>query len=199
MTRPPEDPELPGLLADAVEALRRSGDRWSIAYALVPLGEVALLTGDVPAAVRAHEEALALVRSISDEHLTATLLDQLALDALLAGDVPAARERLVESARLHREVRDQEGLAYCLDGLAALCLASGDPHLAGRLAGAAEAARAELGVTVWPMLRSLAAQLDEMVRAALGEEDDRRERATGAAAGPWSVLEEGLAAVSAGT
>jgi hypothetical protein len=146
--------------------------------------------------VRAHEEALALVRSIGDDHLTATLLDQLALDALLSGDVPAVRERLVESARLHREVRDQEGLAYCLDGLAALSLASGDPHLAGRLAGAAEAARAELGVTVWPMLRSLAAQLDEMVRSALGEEDDRRERAAGAAAGPWTALEEGLAAIT---
>ena len=199
MTRPPEDPQLAGLLADGVAALRRSGDAWSIAYALVPLGDVALLAGDVPAAVRAHEEALALVRSIADEHLTAALLDQLALDALLSGDVPSARERLVESARLHRQVRDQEGLTYCLDGLAALCLASGDPHLAGRLAGAAEAARAELGVTVWPMLRSLAAQLDEMVRAALGEQDDRRERAAGAAAGPWTALEEGLAALAGAT
>jgi predicted ATPase len=196
MTRPPDDPQLPALYAEGVEALRRSGDPWSIAYALVPFGDVALLAGDVPAALRAHEEALALVRSIGDDHLTATLLDQLALDALLAGDVSAARERLIESAGLHREVRDQEGLGYCLDGLAALCLAMGDPYVAGRLAGAAEAARAELGVTVWPLLLSLAAQLDAMVARALGADDDRRERAAGAAAGPWTTLEEGLAAVT---
>ena len=149
-----------------------------------------------PGRSRAHEEALDLVRSIGDDHLTATLLDQLAFDSLLAGDVPAARERLVESAHLHREVRDQEGLAYCLDGLAALCLTLGDPHAAGRLAGAAEAARAALGVTVWPLLQSLAAQLDAMVATALGPDDDRRERAAGAAAGPWTALDEGLAVLS---
>jgi predicted ATPase len=196
MTRPPDDPQLRILFTEAVAAVRRSGDPWSIAYALVPLGDLALLEGDVPAAIEAHEEALALVRSIGDDHLAATLLDQLALDALLAGDAPLARERLVESAVLHREVRDQEGLAYCLDGLAALCLALGDPHIAGRLAGAAEAARAALGVTVWPLLQSLATQLDDMVRAALGADEDRRERAAGAAAGPWTALAEGLAAVS---
>jgi predicted ATPase len=196
LTRPPDDPQLPSLYAEGVEALRRSGDPWSIAYALVPHGDVALLAGDVAAASRIHEEALGLVRSIGDDHLTATLLDQLALDALLAGDVTAARERLVESARLHREVRDQEGLAYCLDGLAALCLSLGEPHAAGRLAGAAEAARTELGVTVWPLLQSLAAQLDTYVATALGPEDDRREREAGAAAGPWTALDEGLAVVS---
>jgi predicted ATPase len=196
MTRAPDDPQVPGLYAEGVEALRRSGDPWSIAYALVPHGDVALLAGDLPTASRVHEEALALARSIGDDHLTATLLDQLALDALLAGDVPAARKRLLESAELHREVRDQEGLAYCLDGLAALCLTLGDPHAAGRLAGAAEAARAELGVAVWPLLQSLSVQLDAMVATALGPEDDRRERTAGAAAGPWTALEEGLAVLS---
>jgi hypothetical protein len=54
----------------------------------------------------------------------------------------------------------------------------------------------ELGVTVWPLLQSLATQLDEQVRTALGPEDDRRERAAGAVAGPWTALDEGLAAVS---
>jgi hypothetical protein len=80
--------------------------------------------------------------------------------------------------------------------MAALCLAMGDPHAAGRLAGAAEAARDELGVTVWPLLQSLAAQLDQMVAGALGAEDDRREREAGAEAGPWTALDEGLAVLS---
>ncbi|SOD94449.1 ATP-binding protein [Blastococcus haudaquaticus] len=196
MTRSPDDPQLPALLAEGVAELRRSGDTWSVVYGLVPLGDVALLSGDVAGAVAAHEEGLRLARGIGDEHLVATLLDQLALDALLAGDAAGARGRLTESAAVHRRVRDQEGLAYCLDGLAAVCLAQGDPRTAARLSGAATAARAEVGVTVWPMLRTLADGFEQTLRSALGEEEDRRQRAAGAALGPWQALEEGLAAIS---
>jgi predicted ATPase len=194
MTRPPDDPALAGLLGEGVAALRRSGDAWSVAYALVPFGDVALLTGDLPGAVQAHEDALALARAIDDEHLIAALLDQLGLDALLTGDLELARNRVVEAAALHRRTRDQEGLAYTLDGFAALALYRGDPHAAARAAGAAAAARAELGVAVWPLLRSLADQLSAAITAALGEEADRRERAAGAALGPWSALDAAVGA-----
>lgn len=196
MTRPPEDPELPGLLADAVAALRRSGDDWSVAFALVPHGDAKLLAGELDGAVRAHEEALELARGLGDDHLTATLLDQLGLDALLAGDGPAARERLTESAALHRAVGDQEGLAYCLDGVAGLAMLLGDARLAARLSGAADAVRASIGVAVWPMLQSLLGRLAEGVRAVLGEAEDRRERAAGAATDPWDALDAGLAATA---
>ena len=197
MTRPPEDPGLPGLLADAVAALRRSGDTWSVAFALVPHGDAALLAGDLAAAVRAHEEALDLARALGDDHLIATLLDQLALDAILTGDVPAARERLAGAAALHRAIGDQEGLAYCLEGLAGVSLLSGDARTAAWLCGAADAVRASIGVAVWPMLRSLVAQLADGVRAALGEDAEREARAAGAATDPWEALDTGLAAVGA--
>ena len=196
MTRPPEDPELPGMLADAVAALRRSGDSWSVAFALVPHGDAALLAGDLDAAVRAHEEALGLARAIGDDHLTATVLDQLGLDALLAGDISAARLRLADAAALHRSIGDREGLAYCLDGLAGLALLTGDARTAAWLAGAADAVRTSVGVAVWPMLRSLVAQLADGVRAALGADEDARERAAGAATDPWEALDAGLAAAA---
>jgi hypothetical protein len=99
---------------------------------------------------------------------------------------------VVEAAGLHRRIRDQEGLAYTLDGFAALALYRGDPHAAARAAGAAAAARAALGVAVWPLLRSLADQLSAAIRAALGDEEDRRERSAGAALGPWSALDAAL-------
>jgi predicted ATPase len=197
MTRPPEDPALPGLLADAVAALRRSGDTWSVAFALVPHGDAALVAGDLTAAVRAHEEALDLARALGDDHLIATLLDQLALDAILTGDVAAARERLTGAAALHRAIGDQEGLAYCLDGLAGVALLSGDARTAAWLCGAADAVRASIGVAVWPMLRSLVTQLAAGIRAALGEDEDRRAGAAGAATDPWEALDAGLAAVGA--
>jgi predicted ATPase len=192
MTRTAEDPALPSLLAEAVEALRRSGDAWSVAFALVPHGDAALLAGDVPAAVRAHEEALGLARGLDDEHLTATLLDQLGLDALMAGDPAAARARLTEAASLHRAGQDREGLAYCLDGLAGLALLAGDARTAARLSGAADAVRTSLGVAVWPMLRPLVAQLEDGIRSSLGDAENRTARAEGAAADPWAVLETGI-------
>ncbi|WP_167760609.1 DUF4062 domain-containing protein [Blastococcus sp. CT_GayMR16] len=197
MTLSPEDPTLPALLEESVAALRRSGDTWSVAFVLVPHGDAALLAGDLAAAVRAHEEALDLARELGDDHLTATLLDQLGLDALLAGDVGSARDRLAGAAALHRELGDQEGLAYCLDGLAGLSLLTGDAPAAARLSGTATAVRRSIGVAVWPMLQPLVAQLADGVRAALGEDEDRRERAAGATTDPWAALDAGLAAVAA--
>ena len=180
-----------------VSAQRRSGPTWSIPYALVPYGDAALLAGDLPAAVRAHGEALELARRTGDEHLVATVLDRLGTDAVLSGDLATAHERLFRSADLHRQIRDQEGLANCLDGLAALVLALGVPRAAARLAGAADAARAALGVAVWPLLRAQVDRLAEEIRAPLGEDDEPRERAAGAAAGPWAALAAGLDAVTA--
>jgi predicted ATPase len=193
MTRTAEDPALPALYEEAVGALRRSGDAWSVAFALVPHGDAALLAGDVPAAVRAHEEALGLAQDLDDEHLVAILLDQLGLDALMAGDTSVARDRLSEAAALHRAGQDREGLAYCLDGLAGLALLTGSPRDAARLSGAADAVRTALGIAVWPMLRPLVDQLADGVRAALGEDENRAARTEGAAADPWALLDAALA------
>jgi len=192
MTRTAEDPGLPALYEEAVQALRRSGDSWWVAFALVPHGDAALLSGDVPAALRAHEEALGLAQELGDDHLTGTLLDQLGFDALMAGDPDTARTRLAAAAALHRAGQDREGLAYCLDGLAGLALLTGDARAAARLSGAADAVRAALGMAVWPMLRPLMAQLDDGIRAGLGDADDRTARAEGAAADPWEVLDAAL-------
>ncbi|MGY1702949.1 ATP-binding protein [Geodermatophilus sp. SYSU D00697] len=195
MTLPAGDPGLAPTLDAAVDALRASGDTWSVAFAQVFRGAVAVLAEKPAEAARIHREALDLARSLGDEHLAATLADQLALDALLAGDAGEARTLLAEAAALHRQLRDLEGLAYCLDGLSALALARGDAGRAARLSGAAEAVRTELGVAVWPPLRPLAERLDEGIRAVLGPAEDRRLRAAGAATDPWTALDEGLAAL----
>ncbi|MGK5111143.1 MULTISPECIES: ATP-binding protein [unclassified Geodermatophilus] len=199
MTLPPGDAELAPTLDAAVAALRASGDTWSVAFALLFRGAVAVL-GDAPAeATGLHREALDLARTIGDEHLAAAFHDQLALDALMTGDLPTVRDSLAEAAELHRQLRDLEGLAYCLDGLAALALALGEPAMAARLAGSAAAARRELGVAVWPPLQPLARRLSDAIAEALGPDEDRRERAAGARLDPWTALDEGLATVRKAT
>jgi hypothetical protein len=48
---------------------------------------------------------------------------------------------------------------------------------------------------VWPPLQPLAQQLCDAISAALDPDEERRQRAAGAALGPWDALDEGLAVV----
>ncbi len=195
MTRAPS-PEVRALLEEAVERLRRSGDRWSTAYALVPLGHVLLLLGDVGGAAERHAEALGLATAIDDDHLRAQAHDQLAGDLLMTGDTGAARAHLGQAVVLHRATRDQEGLSYCLDGMAALALATGDAPLAGRLLGAADRAREVVGASPWPFVRPLLAQLSDAADALLGPDVSAAERAAGARLSALAALQEGAVRLS---
>ncbi len=193
MTLPPADPRVGPLLDEALDELRRSGDGWSVAFSGMLRSGVALAGGDPVTAERVAGEARALAAAAADDQLAALLTDTLALAALLAGDLTAARARLDEAVALHRRTRDLEGVATCLEVLAALTLALGDHGAAARLAGAAEAARAGLGVARWSPHQALADRLRAALRAALGDGAEARERAAGAALGPWAALDEALA------
>ncbi|SNS19910.1 Predicted ATPase [Geodermatophilus saharensis] len=194
MTLPPGDPRVVALLDEALDHLRRSGDGWSVAFSAMLRGAVALAGGDLPAAERVATEALGLARAAADDQLAALLTDTLALAALMGGDLARARARLDEAAVLHRRTRDLEGLASCLEVLAGLALAQGRTAAAARLVGAAEAARAGLGVARWTPHQALADRLREALRAALGPDEEARERAAGAALGPWAALDAELVA-----
>jgi predicted ATPase len=194
MARPPGDPHVVPLLDEALDSLRRSGDGWSVAFSGMLRAAVALAAQDLPAAERVAGEALALARAAADDQLAALLCDTLALAALLAGDLARTRARLDEAVALHRRTRDLEGVAACLEVLAGLRVALGRHVAAARLAGAAEAARAGLGVARWSPHQALADRLREALRAALGDEVEARERAAGAALGPWAALDDELAA-----
>ncbi|MGY1605706.1 MULTISPECIES: ATP-binding protein [unclassified Geodermatophilus] len=192
MTLPPGDPRVAPRLDEALAELRRSGDGWSVAFNGMLRGGVALAAGDLEGAERVADEARGLARAAADDQLTALLTDTLALAALLSGDLPRARARLEEAAALHRRTRDLEGVASCLEVLAGLALAQGRHAPAARLAGAAENARAALGVARWSPHQALADRLRETLRAALGDAEEAAERAAGAALGPWAALDEEL-------
>ncbi|MGY1694019.1 ATP-binding protein [Geodermatophilus sp. SYSU D00814] len=193
MTLPPGDPRVVPLLDEGLDHLRRSGDGWSVAFSAMLRGAVALAGGDLPAAERVATEALGLARAAADDQLAALLTDTLALAALMGGDLARARARLDEAAALHRRTRDLEGLASCLEVLAGLALAQGRTAAAARLVGAAEAARAGLGVARWTPHQALADRLREALRGVLGPDEEARERAAGAALGPWAALDAELA------
>ncbi|SFN82077.1 Predicted ATPase [Geodermatophilus obscurus] len=192
MTLPPADARVGPMLDEALEELRRSGDGWSVAFSGMLRAGVALAGGDLAAAERVAGEARGLAAAAADDQLAALLSDTLAQAALMAGDLPRARARLDEAVALHRRTRDLEGAAACLEVLAALTLALGRQEAAARLAGAAEAARAGLGVARWSPHQALADRLRAALRAALGDDAEARERAAGAALGPWAALDAAL-------
>jgi hypothetical protein len=193
MTLPPADPDVAPVLDEGLAELRRSGDGWSVAFTGMLRAGVALAGGDLAAAERVAGEARELAAAAADDQLAALLTDTLALAALLAGDLPRSRARLDEAVALHRRTRDLEGVAACLEVLAALTLALGRQEAAARLAGAAEAARAGPGVARWSPHQALADRLRAALRAALGDDAEARERAAGAALGPWAALDAALA------
>jgi predicted ATPase len=176
------------MLEEAGALFRRLGDDWGVALVNTPLGDLALLAGDPVTAARLHEEGLERATRIDDDHMRAQAYDQLGLDALMAFDVATARARLTAAARIHRRLHDQEGVAYCLEGFAALALAAGDAALAARLVGAAERARAVVGVAVWPFVRPLHDQLLTTVRGSLPADTFALESAAGASLDPVEAL-----------
>ena len=184
------------LLTEAVEVARANDDRWGVALALIPLGDLALLEGDVAAARPMHEEVLALAEATEDDHMRAQAHDQLALDALLAGELDPAAEQLRRAAGLHGELRDHEGIAYCLEGFAALALARGHAEEAARLMGTATAARRLVGAAVWPFMRPLHERFETFVRMSLRDGFDPA-FAAGLQLEPLAVLAKVAAEVAA--
>ncbi|HYT09490.1 MAG TPA: DUF4062 domain-containing protein [Mycobacteriales bacterium] len=166
-------------LDEAVQAFRRLGDRWGLAFALSSRGQLAVQDGDPAAAAAMHGEALAAAEQIENEHLRAQLLNLLGMDAMAGGDVAGARSRFTAAAGMYMWLPDQEGSAYCLDGFAATALAQGRPDVAARLVGASAHAREVVGVAVWPGIRPLAEALVAAIAAALGEPAYRLARAEG--------------------
>jgi predicted ATPase len=126
--------------AEAAVQLRRGlGDDLELSIALTTLGEVERGAGDLSAALRHNEDALALLSSAPlpsiDEgwlrHNTGQLL-------LQAGQVEAGRGHLLSAIGLfRRDPHDPVGIASCLAGLAGVAAAQGDGRRAARLLGAA--------------------------------------------------------------
>ena len=106
------------------------------------------------------------------------------------GDYAAARASYAESLTLCREIGDKMFIVYDLLGLAGVAAEPGeDMRRAAQLAGAAEALRAAIGLTVEPFERGIYERAVAAAQAALGEEAF----AAAFAAGQRMTLDEAVA------
>jgi predicted ATPase/transcriptional regulator with XRE-family HTH domain len=162
---------------ESLAFFRETGNAWGMARSLDALAGVAGRHGDNARARTLLEASVACARESGDQQGTTRALIALANDVLDNGDARTARQLFTESLRLAERAGDRLSLARSLEGLASL-VATDWPEQAIRLAGAADAVRANLGVTAHQAERQ---HLDLWLRAARGA------LGPGAAAAAWTA------------
>jgi predicted ATPase len=151
----PSDPDAHANIVEAVALARSLDDPFLLGYALSFQGAMATLEGDLATGLSSHEEALELGRRLDMVSLMTQTYSQAAMAYLTAGNLGSARAKLEEGAELLDRVRSQEALAVFLDAVAWLAFAENDAVRAMTALGAANAARAKVGLTRWALLAIL--------------------------------------------
>ena len=136
---------------------------------------VAVFAGSLEMALGRYDDALGHLREARDlaerpggAWLGAGARVQMGILAVLRGRRDEARALLDEALDLSLACRSTPFVTLCLAGYAQLAFAEGDPEQAARLEGAAEDLRRRVGLSAWPALRRLEADLVARVRQRLG-------------------------------
>jgi predicted ATPase/DNA-binding SARP family transcriptional activator len=156
------------LLDESVQLAREVGEPSAIGFALGFRAQVAQQQQDDERAAAFTEESLASYRAVGHAAGIAQALATLAVVVERRGDDERAMTVYRECLALCRKLRCRRGAAMCLEGLARVAARWDQTTTAGRLLGAADALRAEIGA---PVLASERADHDHCVataRAALG-------------------------------
>jgi len=193
LTYAPADDAADGAYLEAVALLDQPDDAWSAGLALMNHGELRRWRGDALGAERLEVEALRRFSPIGEEAESAVAGGILGYLALGRGDVASAAARARESLRLLRSAGTTFYLPEALVLLGCAESARGRWESAARLFGAAEAARALVGVHVPPPNRAAYQHAHDTSRRALGEEAFDAAWAGGNALSTEQALDEALA------
>jgi len=134
---------------------RALGDTKGVSTLLNIQGSAATSRGEYARAAVLYEEALALAQDIGDMWATAAGFINLAEIAREVGDNERAQTLHRRALTLSGDLADTTLIVAGLDGLAANAIACGHPTRAARLLGAAAARRAEIGVALSGLERTI--------------------------------------------
>jgi tetratricopeptide (TPR) repeat protein/uncharacterized small protein (DUF1192 family) len=143
--------------ADMVRCIELSTDHGlplMKAKAISNLGDIALLVGDIPGALRHYEEGVRLFRELAPSLVARTQVDQ-ARALLTAGLAEEAARLLDEALPVLRERRISQDLAEAEVARAAAALLAGDREQARRSAGSAHRRFVRRGNMSWAEVAAL--------------------------------------------
>src|SRR5262249_54786283 len=138
------------------------------AMAAFTVGSADMALGRYDDALRHLREARDLAERVGADWLTAGARVQLGILDVVRGSLDEARPLLAEALNLSLAARSTSFVTPCLAGYAQLAFAEGDPERAALLEGAAEGLRRRVGLSAWPHLRKVEADLVAQVRQKLG-------------------------------
>jgi tetratricopeptide (TPR) repeat protein len=154
--------------AASLEELRGQDEPVFTAMAAFTAGAVDTALGRYDDALRHLREARDLAERAGGDWLAAGARVQLGILDVLRGSLDEARPLLKEALDLSLAARSTPFVTLCLAGYAQLAFADGDPGRAALLEGAAEGLRRRVGLSAWPHLRKVEADLVAQVRNRLG-------------------------------
>jgi predicted ATPase/class 3 adenylate cyclase len=177
------------LLQESLEADRRIGNWLFHARGLTTLGLVEHGLGNHARAESLLNESLGRLRDLGDTWGVARALEGLGRVAQVRGDHGRAESLYKEGLALYRNLGHRLDMTGCLDALAGAAVSQGDLLRAGRLLGAADAIRAEIGTRPRPAQLNEREQTLAAVCAELGDQG----LATVTAEGRAMTLDEAVA------
>jgi non-specific serine/threonine protein kinase len=157
------------LLEESLALFRRLANKEGTAWALIHLGDIALLQGDERQARSLAAESLAVFEEIGYRDGIIWALHGLARGAKRQGDIAQAQRLYQESLALCQALNDKLSTAICLEGLAGLAATENRPVRAARLWGAAAALCKITGAPLPPHTRTFCDHDEAAVRAQLDE------------------------------
>ncbi|MET0829306.1 MAG: DUF4062 domain-containing protein [Microbacterium sp.] len=189
------DPDIAGAtdwLREGADRFRALGAGWGETLALVALGRISVLMGDLEGATAVFERGLVAATSSGDTFAATVAMHHLARMRLFTGSVEESERLFLDAIEGSVTLRHEEGIAYGLEGLSAISATRGDAERAGVLAGAAAAIRKRAAVFDSPVFVFHTRYLDAL--AAKGEGDRiRAAEARGAEYGAQEAAEFALA------
>ncbi|BDI23474.1 hypothetical protein L3i23_22500 [Herbiconiux sp. L3-i23] len=142
---PPDPLAAEQILRTGISLFHSSGDEWGEAMALVTLGRVQIARGEIAEANRAFEEAEQCAEAGGDDLGIAIAVNHRSWVLLTTGRIDEARVAMEQALALSVRSHHMEGVAYGLEAFVGLAAATGDIDRAGRLLGAAQLLREQIG------------------------------------------------------
>ena len=154
--------------AASLEELRGQNEPVLTAMAAFTVGGVDMALGRYDDALRDLREARDLAERAGGDWLAAAPRVQLGILDVVRGRPDEARTLLKEALDRSLAARSTPFVTLCLAGYAWLAFTDGDPGRAALLEGAADGLRRRVGLSAWPHLRKVEAELVTQVRQRLG-------------------------------